>query len=137
MRDNAKVGLIALVAVVSLILIVVSVFGVMGNTNQTNNTTNETNITLNNTNNTTVNETNQTTSSASKGNSKKKSSSSDVVSTEIKENYQAGDGSKYKEVTYKDGNIRQYDSGGNLIGSSYSSDQGYLKKKAGKSWPGD
>lgn len=136
MRDNAKVGVIALVAVVSLILIVVSVFGVMGNANQTNNTTNETNITLNNTNNTTVNETNQTTNSASKSNSKKKSSS-DVVSTETKENYQAGDGSKYKEVTYKDGNFRQYDSGGNLIGSSYSSDQGYLKKKAGDSWPGD
>ncbi len=51
---------------------------------------------------------------------------SDVVSEEVKYNYQAG-GGYYKEVTYRDGGFRQYDTQtGELIGSSYQSDQKYL-----------
>ncbi|MBQ9025129.1 MAG: flagellar protein, FliL [Methanobrevibacter sp.] len=51
---------------------------------------------------------------------------SDVVSEEVKYNDQAG-GGYYKEVTYRDGGFRQYDTQtGELIGSSYQSDQKYL-----------
>lgn len=51
---------------------------------------------------------------------------SDIVSEEVKYNYQAG-GGYYKEVTYRDGGFRQYDTQtGELIGSSYQSDQKYL-----------
>lgn len=54
------------------------------------------------------------------------SKDTDIVSEEIKTNFQAGDG-KYREVRYKDGGFRQYDiETGELIGSSYSSDQKYL-----------
>ena len=50
----------------------------------------------------------------------------DVVKEEVKQNYQNGEGS-YKEVTYEDGGFRQYDTKtGELIGSSYDSDQGKL-----------
>lgn len=49
-----------------------------------------------------------------------------IVSVEWVENYQAGDGSIMKEVTYSDGNIRQYDIYGNLIGSTFPEDQQYL-----------
>ena len=50
----------------------------------------------------------------------------DVVKEEVKQNYQNGEGS-YKEVTYEDGGFRQYDTQtGELIGSSYDSDQGKL-----------
>ena len=53
-------------------------------------------------------------------------SDSDVVSEEVKYNYQ-DDGGYYREVTYKDGGFRQYDSeSGELIGSSYDSDQDKL-----------
>ncbi len=48
---------------------------------------------------------------------------SDVVSEEVKFNSQNGEG-YYREVTYKDGGFRQYDvDSGELIGSSYDSDQ--------------
>lgn len=51
---------------------------------------------------------------------------SDIVSEEVKFNYQAGSG-YYKQVTYRDGGFRQYDvDTGKLIGSSYQSDQKYL-----------
>ena len=50
----------------------------------------------------------------------------DVVSVEVKYNYQAG-GGYYKEVTYKDGGFRQFDlETGKLIGSSYKSDSSKL-----------
>lgn len=45
-----------------------------------------------------------------------------IVKEEVKFNYQAGEG-YYKEITYKDGNFRQYDmQTGKLIGSSFESD---------------
>ena len=51
---------------------------------------------------------------------------SDIVSEEVKFNEQNGEGS-YREVTYKDGGFRQYDTeSGKLIGSSYESDQDKL-----------
>jgi len=54
------------------------------------------------------------------------SEDSDIVSEEVKFNAQNGEG-YYREVTYKDGGFRQYDSdSGELIGSSYESDQGQL-----------
>ena len=50
----------------------------------------------------------------------------DIVNEEIKYNYQNG-GGYYREVTYKDGGFRQYDTEtGELIGSSYDSDQDKL-----------
>ena len=52
----------------------------------------------------------------------------DIVSEEIKSNGQAGKG-KYREVYYKDGGFRQFDKEtGELIGSSYASDQKNLPK---------
>ena len=52
------------------------------------------------------------------------SKSDGVVSEEVKYNGQADDGSYYREVTYSDGGFRQYNtSSGELIGSSYESDQ--------------
>ena len=54
------------------------------------------------------------------------SDDSDIVSEEIKYNAQNG-GGYYREVTYKDGGFRQYDvDTGELIGSSYDSDQDKL-----------
>ena len=47
----------------------------------------------------------------------------DIVSEVIKPNEQNGEG-QYREVTYSDGGFRQYDTDtGELIGSSYESDQ--------------
>ena len=54
------------------------------------------------------------------------SSDDDIVSEEIKFNAQNGEG-YYREVTYKDGGFRQFDADtGELIGSSYDSDQDKL-----------
>ena len=49
-----------------------------------------------------------------------------IVSEEVKFNAQNGEG-YYREVTYDDGGFRQYDTeSGELIGSSYESDQDKL-----------
>lgn len=54
------------------------------------------------------------------------SNDENIVSVEMKFNAQAGEG-YYKEVTYKDGGFRQFDAEtGELIGSSYKSDQSKL-----------
>ena len=54
------------------------------------------------------------------------SSDDDIVSEEIKFNAQNGEG-YYREVTYRDGGFRQFDADtGELIGSSYASDQDKL-----------
>ena len=53
-------------------------------------------------------------------------SDNDVVKEEVKFNEQNGEG-YYREVTYKDGGFRQFDvETGELIGSSYESDQSKL-----------
>ena len=63
---------------------------------------------------------------ASSESSSSQSGGSDIVSEIVKFNGQNGEGS-YREVTYKDGGFRQYDTEtGKLIGSSYSSDQANL-----------
>ena len=131
--ENKNLIIIALVAVV--LLLVGLIAGMSLNSNTTVNNSNDTNDTLN----ISINETNETTSADSTKNTKsnKKTSDSNIESETIKENYQAGDGSHYREVNYKDGNFRQYDSNGKLIGSSYESDQAQLKKDACDSWPGD
>ncbi|WP_299525497.1 flagellar protein, FliL [uncultured Methanobrevibacter sp.] len=73
---------------------------------------------------------NDTTASTTNEDSQSESQSDSgvyIVSEVVKYNYQADDGSYYREVTYSDGGSRQYNtSSGNLIGSSYSSDQKYL-----------
>lgn len=111
----------------SAILLCLLIFaGMLIQTNEmTNNTTNDTNInlTLNDTNNTTENQVKENTEKSSTKNSKSKSP--EIVSESEKYNYQADNG-YYKEVEYSDGNFRQYDSNGKLIGSSYSSDQSKL-----------
>ncbi len=132
MRNLKYVALIAIIVVLAGIIIGTTLIG-----NNSNNTTNNTNNTLNESQNTTNNtNTTNTTNTSTKQNTKKKSGSN-IAKQTVKENYQAGDGSHYKEVEYKDGNFRQYDSNGKLIGSSYKSDQAKLKKEAGDSWPGD
>lgn len=58
--------------------------------------------------------------------SESSSSDSNVVSEKVKFNAQMGDG-YYREVTYSDGGMRQYDTeSGELIGSTYDSDQDQL-----------
>ena len=52
----------------------------------------------------------------------------EIISEEIKFNYQEGSG-YYRHVTYSDGGFRQFDKEtGELIGSSYASDQKNLPK---------
>ena len=65
-------------------------------------------------------------SSEGSDSSNSQSADSDIVSEEVKFNAQNGEG-YYREVTYKDGGFRQYDTdSGKLIGSSYDSDQDSL-----------
>ena len=131
--ENKNMIILALVAIVLVLAGVIFATSINTPTNDTNSSNDTVNVTLNDT-----NETNNTTVSTKEASSSKKSSKSDSIAGEsIKENYQAGDGSHYREVQYKDGNIRQYDSSGKLIGSSYDSDQAQLKRDAGDSWPGD
>lgn len=59
---------------------------------------------------------------------------SDIVNEEIKFNAQNGEG-YYREVTYKDGGFRQFDTEtGELIGSSYDSDQDKLPSMDWLNW---
>ena len=59
---------------------------------------------------------------------------SDIVKEEVKFNAQNGEG-YYREVTYKDGGFRQYDTEtGELIGSSYDSDQDKLPSLEWLKW---
>ena len=61
-------------------------------------------------------------------------SDSDIVSEEVKFNYQNGSG-YYREVTYRDGGFRQFDTESNeLIGSSYDSDQDKLPSMEWLEW---
>jgi len=138
--ENKNIIIIAVLAIVLVlgVIFATSIITPSNNTNNTNNTNDTINVTINDTNETN-NTTNTTSTNTKEASSSKKSSKSDsnIVDESIKENYQAGDGSHYREVKYKDGNIRQYDTSGKLIGSSYESDQAQLKRDAGASWPGD
>ena len=128
--NNNNLIIVALVAIIIVLSgIVVWMTVLITSTNDTNESSN---VTLNDSENST-NVTKTTTDPSSKS----KSSDSNIKSESIKENYLAGDGSHYREVEYKDGNFRQYDSNGKLICSSYESNQAQLKRDAGDSWPGD
>ncbi|PAV07481.1 flagellar protein, FliL [Methanosphaera cuniculi] len=121
MRNNRIILIIAVV-----VIIIIAIAGITTFNNTTDNNTTD-NITLEN--NTTDNTTDNTTTTQKSDNGGSKSSSEpSVVNTETKKNYQADDGSHYKEVSYSDGNFRQYDSNGKLIGSSYESDQSKLPR---------
>ena len=73
-----------------------------------------------------VNEINDTSISDNSGSDNMSDNSSDIVSEEIYFNSQQGEG-YYREVTYSDGGFRQFDADtGELIGSSYDSDQDKL-----------
>ena len=113
--------LIGIVAVVLLAVFAYAGTGMMqaGDTNSTTNGT-DVNITLNDTDNTTENATQTTRKVTAKPD---KSGEPYVVAEYDMENYQAGDGSHFREVKYSDGNVRQYDYEGNLIGSSFEGDQ--------------
>lgn len=82
-----------------------------------------------NTNNSVVEDAQDTVKNATFADDDSKSSSDDgvyVVSEEVKFNAQNGEG-YYREVTYSDGEFRQFDvDTGELIGSSYDSDQDKL-----------
>lgn len=61
--------------------------------------------------------------SSSDGSGGSSDSGSDIISEAINYNGQ-NDGGSFREVTYKDGGFRQYDTeSGELIGSSYEEDQ--------------
>lgn len=67
-----------------------------------------------------------TSSDSSYGSTDNGGSDGDILSEIVKPNSQNGEGS-YREVTYKDGGFRQYDTEtGDLIGSSYDEDQEQL-----------
>lgn len=69
------------------------------------------------------NSTNQNNSSDSVSKNAEDFSESKIISEEIKFNHQAGEG-QYREIRYEDGGFRQFDTQtGELIGSSYKSDQ--------------
>lgn len=129
---------VIIIAAIAIILVLAGIIISMDfQTSTTNTTDNDTiNLTINETSNNTQN---NTTNTETKTSTKKttKNKNSEIVSESIQENYQAGDGSHYRQVEYKDGNIRQYDTKGKLIGSTYDSDQAQLKKDAGADWMGD
>ena len=76
------------------------------------------------------NSTNQTNSSDTNSSD----DGNDIVKEEIKFNAQNGSG-YYREVTYKDGGFRQFDlETGELIGSSYASDQHKLPSMEWLKW---
>ncbi|PWB86978.1 hypothetical protein MBBWO_00920 [Methanobrevibacter woesei] len=117
--DNNKL-LIAIIIIIVVVIGAVSAVFLTGDSSDDSNSTNITNIT----NNTTV----DTSSVSSSQNSAGGDSSNDpyVVSESVEFNYQNGEG-YYRQVEYSDGNFRQYDvNTGELIGSSYPSDQKYL-----------
>ncbi len=125
--ENKSILLIFAVIVVLLIAGVIAGNTIITQDNQTPEN-DSLNLSINETdNNTTTTE--KVTSTKTK--TDKKSKDPNIVGESIKENYQQGDGSHYREVQYKDGNIRQYNSKGELIGSTFDSDQDYLKDKYG------
>ncbi|WP_461436322.1 flagellar protein, FliL [Methanosphaera sp.] len=121
-----KTNNLIILGVIAVALIAILLFVGFGTqSTETNNTTNNTtiNITLNDSN-ATENQTTKTTTKK-QSTTKSKSDSPDIVSDSVKYNYQVDDGSYYREVEYSDGNFRQYDSKGRIIGSSYDNDKVY------------
>ena len=120
--DSNKL-LIAIIIIIVVIIGAVSAVFLTGDNSDDFNSTNSTNMT----NNTTMN----TSSIANSQNSASNSPSNgpSVVSESVEYNYQNG-GGYYRQVEYSDGNFRQYDvNTGELIGSSFESDQKYLPSR--------
>lgn len=111
-------NILILGAVAILLIAIIAYVGLAAQPTKENNTTNETNITLNQTNNTTETPTPKTTQTKSTP----KTDEPEIVSDNLQYNYQADDGSYYRQVEYSDGNFRQIDTNGRIIGSSYASD---------------
>lgn len=113
-----------LIAIIIIIVVVIGAVSAVFLTGDSSDDSNSTNITNNMTNDTTIN-----TSSVNSQNSASGDSSSNdpsVVGESVEFNYQNGEG-YYRQVEYADGNFRQYDiNTGELIGSSFESDQQYL-----------
>lgn len=109
-----------IILAVTILLIALLAYIVFGTqTTPENNTTNETiNLTLNETNNTTENQTTPKTTTKKQTKTKEPK----VISDELQYNYQVDDGSYYRQVEYSDGNFRQIDTNGKIIGSSYKND---------------
>ena len=111
-----------LIIVICAIIVILAIIGAIYSTGV---------LSDNNKDNTTVNVTNNLSNDSDVGNiqsnggqASSNSKSDNVTSEEVKYNGQADNGSYYREVTYSDGGFRQYDtSSGELIGSSYDSDQ--------------
>jgi len=118
-----KTNNLIILAIVAIILISILAYVGLGiQTTKENNTTNDTiNITINNTTNDTQNNTTETTKTTTKK-STSKSNEPKIVSDELQYNYQVDDGSYYRQVEYSDGNFRQIDTNGKIIGSSYKND---------------
>lgn len=119
---------IILVGIIIALLIVggsIAYISMQDNAGDNNNTT-ITNSTITNTTNDNPN--------ATIANKNTTSSEPYVVSEVVKFNTQEGEG-YYREVTYSDGNFRQYDvDTGKLIGSSYDSDQDKLPSVEWVKW---
>lgn len=118
--------LIAIIIIVAIVVVgAVYLYGSNDNSTNDMNTTNISNIS----NNSVANISNG--SNSSHYSTRDVDDDNPIVSEEVKFNYQQGSG-YYREVTYADGNFRQYNlETGELIGSSFEADQEYLAEKYG------
>ena len=117
---NSNKLLIAIIIIIVVVIGVVSAVFLTGDNSDDFNSTNMTNNTTMNTS-SIANSQNSASNSPSNGPS--------VVSESVEYNYQNG-GGYYRQVEYSDGNFRQYDvNTGELIGSSFESDQKYLPSR--------
>ncbi len=115
-----KNAIIVLIGVIIALLIVGGAIA-LTNTGSDDNQTDDTNTSV-------IEDANDTVKNATFRDDSNSSSDDDVyvVSEEVKFNGQQGEG-YYREVTYSDGGFRQFDvDTGELIGSSYDSDQDKL-----------
>ena len=120
--------IIVLCAIIVILAIIGAIYstGVLSDNNKDNTTVNVTNNLSNDSDVGNIQSNDSDVGNIQSNNDQNQSSSKsdDVVSEEVKYNGQADNGSYYREVTYSDGGFRQYDtSSGELIGSSYDSDQ--------------
>lgn len=116
---------ILIIIVIAVLLFIVGAF-IIGSFNHTDrNVTNSSNNIVNNSSDNIVNNSSNLISENNKINNNS-SNEPTIVSKKWKED--GINGGKFLEITYSDGNFRQYDKSGKLIGSSYSSDQKELMK---------
>lgn len=117
----------SVIILIGVIIAIIIVGGTVMYSSMNNNDDNSNNVQIdaadNNTDNVSVDISTDNVSDSSAGDD---SSEPYIVSEEIKYNGQQG-GGYYREVTYSDGEFRQFDNvTGELIGSSYDSDQDKL-----------